>query len=136
MRRRQEQISSTTVTIVWWQGYRYNVLGEDIHTLVALPSGGRIFLQELKSRPHVPCGTPCMMPYIWPGSYRRDVVEDHGGPTSPPPRVPDLTTREDAGGWIQVTPKPRALRYPYSVHVLSFDPIGRWWRTFKMLGLG
>ena len=33
-----------------------------------------------------------------------------------------------------MTPKPRALRYPHSV--LSFDRIGQWWRTCKMLGLG
>ena len=46
----------------------------------------------------------------------------------------DLTTREDAGGWIRVTPEPRALQCPYSV--LSFDRIGRWWRECKMLGLG
>ena len=127
-RKRRQRLSATTAKTVWWRGNRYDVLGEDAHTL---PSGGRILLRELQSRP---CGTPRMMPYIRLGRYRGEVVEDHGGSTSPPSRVSGLTTREDAGGWIQVTPKPRALRYPYSV--LSFDRIGRWWRTCKMLGLG
>ena len=44
--------------------YRYDVLGEDAHTL---PSGGGIPLRELKSRP---CGTPRMTPYIRLGRYR------------------------------------------------------------------
>ena len=57
------------------------------------------------------------------GPLPRYVVEDHGGPTSPLFSVSDLTTREDAGGWTQVTPEPCALRCPYSV--LSFDRIGR-----------
>ena len=102
-------------------------LGEDAHTP---PVGGRILLRELESRPR----GPRMMPCIRLGRHRGYVVEDHEGPTSPLFRVSDLTTREDAGGRIQVTPEPRALRCPYSV--LSFDRIGQWWGECKMLGLG
>ena len=122
-RKRRQQLSATTAKTVWWRGNRYDVLGEDAHTL---PVGGR----TLESGPR----GPRMMPCIRLGRYRGYVVEDHGGSTSPLFCVSDLTTREDAGGWIQVTPEPRALRCPYSV--LSFDRIGRWWRECKMLGLG
>jgi hypothetical protein len=120
-------VAATTAKSVWCRGNRYDVLGEDAHTL---PVGGRILLRGMESRP---CG-PRGMPYIRLGRYRGDVVEDHGGSTSPLFRGSNLTTREDDGGWIEVTPEPRALRYPYSV--LSFGRIGRWWRKCKMLGLG
>ena len=126
-RKRRQQVAATTAKTVWWRGNRYDVLGEDAHTL---PVGGRILLRGMESRP---CG-PRGIPYIRLGRYRGYVVEDHGGSTSPLFRGSILTTREDDGGWIEVTPEPRALRYPYSV--LSFDRIGRWWRECKMLGLG
>ena len=58
VRMQQEQISSTLTTAkaVRWQGTHYDALGEDSHTP---PSGGRIPLRELESRP---CGTPRMAP--------------------------------------------------------------------------
>ena len=130
-RKRRKQLSATTAKAVWWRGGRYGLLGEDPRTL---PVGGRILLRELESRPR----GPRMMPCIRLGRYRGYVVEDHGGSTSPMFRVSDLTTRGDAGGWIQVTPEPRALRCPYTYSVLSFGRIGRWWRSreCKALGLG
>ena len=126
-RRRRQRFAATTAKTVWWSGNRYDVLGEDGH---ALPAGGRILLRELESRPR----GPRIMPYIRLGRYRGDVVEDHGGTTGPLFRVSNLTTREGAGGWAQVTPELRALRYPYSV--LSYDRIGRWRRECAMLGPG
>ena len=128
-RRRRQRVAATTAKTVWWRGNRYDVLGEDAHTL---PVGGRILLRELESGP----SGPRMRPYIRLGRYRGDVVEDHGGAKGPLAlvRISILTKREDAGGWTQVTPEPRALRCPYSV--LSFDRIGRWWRECKRLGLG
>ena len=71
-RRRRQRVAATTAKTVWWRGNRYDVLGEDAHTL---PVGGRILLRELESGP----SGPRMMPYIRLGRYRGDVVEDHGG---------------------------------------------------------
>ena len=65
-----------TAKTVWWRGNRYDVLGEDAHTL---PVGGRILLRELESGP----SGPRMRPYIRLGRYRGDVVEDHGGAMGP-----------------------------------------------------
>ena len=75
-RKRRQRVAATTAKTVWWRGNRYDVLGEDAHTL---PVGGRILLRELRAG-HV---VPRMMPYIRLGRYRGDVVEDHGGSTSP-----------------------------------------------------
>ena len=100
VRKQPEQISSTTARAVWWQGNRYDILGEDDHIL---PLGGRLLPRESESGPF---GTIRMMPYIKLGSYRGTMVEERGGSTSPLLRGPIEPTRNDAEGWTQVSPKP------------------------------
>ena len=125
-RKRRQQVAATTAKTVWWRGNRYDVLGEDAHTL---PMGGRFLLRESGSGPYGPRGS---MPYIKLCSYRGTVVGERGESTSLLLLGPTEPTRNDAEGWTQVNPKPRAFRYS----VLSFDRIGRWWRECKKLGLG
>ena len=72
---------------VWWQGNRYNILGEDGHSL---PLGGGLLPRESTSGP---CVTRHMMPYIKLGSYRGTMVADRGGPMSPLLRGPIEPTR-------------------------------------------
>ena len=111
VRKRRQQVAVTAAKVVWWQGNRYGVLGEDARIL---PMGGRILLRESGSGPY---GPPRTMPYIKLGSYRGTVVEERRGLMSLLLRGATEPTRNDAEGWAQVNPKPRALRYS----LLSFD---------------
>ena len=72
MRKQREQVSSTAARTVWWQGNRYNILGEDGHSL---PLGGELLPRESTSGP---CVTRHMMPYIKLGSCRGTMVEECG----------------------------------------------------------
>ena len=82
MRKQREQVSLTTAKTVWWQGNRYDILGEDGRIL---PLGGRLLPRESKSGQ---CGAIRMMPYIKLGSCRGTMVEECGarGSMSPPLR--------------------------------------------------
>ena len=115
MRKQQEQVSSAAARAVWWQGNRYGILSDDGHSL---PLGGRRLPRESASGT---CVTRHMMPYIKLGSYRGTMVVDRGGPMGPLLRGPIGPARNDDGGWTQVNPKPRALKYS----VISSDRIGR-----------
>ena len=109
MMKQRQQVAVTKAKAVWWQGNRYDFLGEDAHIL---PMGGRILLRESKSGPYGPRRT---LPYFTLGSYRGTVVEERRGLMSLLLRGATEPTRNDAEGWTQVNPKPTPSPVHYDI---------------------